>query len=248
MNKGKVYLLGAGPGDLGLITQKGLECLAHADAVIYDHLLDERLLDSVPVEAEKIYVGKTGKEHSMEQVDINRILVEKAKEGKNVVRLKGGDPFVFGRGGEEAEALADNHILFEVIPGVSSAVAVPSYAGIPVTHRGLASSFAVVTGHEDPNKINSSIAWDKLSTGVDTLVFLMGTQNLPEIVSQLVENGRNSSTPVAVIKDGTRPGQKTVVGTLGDIVKKVKEQKLGPPTVIVVGEVVRLRRKITLVR
>lgn len=244
MKKGKVYLIGAGPGDPGLITQKGLECLARADVVIYDHLLDERLIDSAPPGTEKIYVGKTYARHAREQFEINRLLVEKAKEGKTVIRLKGGDPFVLGRGGEEAEALADNRIPFEIVPGVSSAIAVPAYAGIPVTHRRVASSFAIVTGHEDPNKADSSIAWEKLATGVDTLVFLMGMRNLPEIVAKLIEHGRGPDTPVAVIKNGTRPEQRTVVGTLKDIADRVKEHRLVPPAVIVVGEVVKLREKL----
>ena len=244
MKAGKVYLVGAGPGDPGLISQKGLECLSQAGVIIYDRLLDERLLDSTSPETERIYVGKSAGQHSREQIEINQLLVKKTREGKPVVRLKGGDPFVFGRGGEEAETLAHNHIPFEVVPGVSSAVAVPTYAGIPVTHRGIASSFAVITGHEDPSKDSSSIAWEKLATGVDTLVFLMGTQNLPEIVAKLLEHGRTINTPVAVIKDGTRPEQKTVVGNLRNIVDQVKEHRLDPPAVIVIGEVVRLREKL----
>jgi len=243
MSAGKVYLVGAGPGDPGLITQKGLRCLAEADVIVYDRLLDERLLDSAAPGAEKIYVGKTSSEHVKEQPEINRLLVEKAKQGKTVVRLKGGDPFVLGRGGEEAEALADSFIPFEVVPGVSSAVAVPAYAGIPVTHRGLASSFAVITGHEDPAKAETSINWEKLTCGVDTLVFLMGMQNLPKIVDKLLQYGRSPDTPVAVIKDGTQPEQRIATGSLRDIVKRVKEQGLGPPAVIVVGEVVKLREK-----
>ncbi|MDO8688243.1 MAG: uroporphyrinogen-III C-methyltransferase [Dehalococcoidales bacterium] len=218
MKAGKVYLVGAGPGDPGLISRKGLECLARAEVVVYDALIDDSLLDSVPAEAERIYVGKTAGHHALEQEAINRLLVEKASTGKTVVRLKGGDPFVFGRGGEEAAELYDNHIPFEEVPGITSAVAVPAYAGIPVTHRGVASSFAVITGHEDPGKANSSINWAKLATGVDTLVFLMGLQNLPQIVEQLLKHGRLADTPVAVIKDGTRPEQKTVVGSLSDIV------------------------------
>ncbi len=244
MKTGKVYLVGAGPGDPGLITQKGLECLARADTIIYDRLLDERLLDLAPPEAERIYVGKKASEHSKDQTDINKLLVEKATNGKTVVRLKGGDPFVLGRGGEEAETLTNNHIPFEIVPGISSAVAVPAYAGIPVTHREMASSFAVVTGHEAPDKDDSSINWEKLATGVDTLVFLMGMQNLPEITAKLVEHKRSPETPVAVIKDGTRAGQETVVGSLKDIVNKVNERRLGPPAVVVVGEVVRLREKL----
>jgi len=243
MKTGKVYLVGAGPGDPGLISQRGLECLAQADVVIYDRLLDERLLDEAPA-AERIYVGKTAGEHIKPQTEINQLLVQKANDGKMVVRLKGGDPFVLGRGGEEAEALEHNYIPFEVVPGVSSAVAVPAYAGIPVTHRGLASSFAVVTGHEDPSKASSSIAWEKLATGVDTLIFLMGTQNLHKIVAKLLAHGRPPTTPIAVIKDGTRPEQKTVVGSLKDIVATVKEHGLNSPAVIVVGEVVRLREKL----
>ncbi len=244
MKAGKVCLVGAGPGDPSLISRKGLECLAQADVIIYDRLLDERLLDSVSPQAERIYVGKSAGRHAREQKEINQLLVEKAKVSKSVVRLKGGDPFVLGRGGEEAEALKQNRIPFEVVPGVTSAVAVPAYAGIPVTHRGVASSFAVITGHEDPGKASSSIAWEKLATGVDTLIFLMGMQNLPEIVETLLEHGRLPDTPVAVIKDGTRPEQKTVVGSLKDIVAKVRRRRLSPPVVIVVGEVVRLREKL----
>ena len=244
MKTDKVYLVGAGPGDPDLISVKGINCLKKADVIVYDRLLDERLLDAVPTEVERIYVGKTAGEHIKPQNEINELLVNKAREGKIVVRLKGGDPFVLGRGGEEAEVLVQNAVPFEVVPGVTSAVAVPAYAGIPVTHRGLASSFAVITGHEDPGKDSSSINWEKLSAGVDTLIFLMGMKNLPEIVSRLVEHGRPASTPVAVIKEGTRPEQATVTGSLEDIVNKVKERHLTSPAVIVVGEVVKLREKL----
>jgi uroporphyrinogen III methyltransferase/synthase len=241
MKSGKVYLIGAGPGDPGLITVKGREYLEKADVIVYDRLLDESLLAYARQNAEIIYVGKASSKHTAPQDEINRLLVQKAKEGKNVVRLKGGDPFVLGRGGEEAQEMAKNQIAFEVVPGVTSAIAVPAYAGIPVTHRALASSFAVVTGHEDPAKADSSIDWERLSTGVDTLVFLMGMQNLPEIVARLMKHGRSSDTPVAVIKDGTRPQQETVTGTLRDIISRVKEAALPPPAVVVVGEVVKLR-------
>ena len=241
MKEGKVYLVGAGPGDPGLITIKGLECLKKADVIIYDRLLDDRLLDSAASAAERIYVGKAAGEHAKPQAEINQLLVTKAKEGKAVVRLKGGDPFVLGRGGEEAEFLAHNSIPFEAVPGVTSAVAVPAYAGIPVTQRGIASSFAVITGHEDPSKDDSSIKWEKLATGVDTLIFLMGMKNLPGIVSKLIEFGRPPDTPVAVIKEGTKPEQKTVVGSLMDIVAKVKDNHLSPPAIVIVGEVVKLR-------
>jgi uroporphyrinogen III methyltransferase/synthase len=244
VKNGKVYLVGGGPGDPGLITQKGRDCLAQAEVIVYDRLLDEQLLMLAPPEAERIYVGKTAAAHSRSQSEINQLLVEKAREGKTVVRLKGGDPFVFGRGGEEAQTLADNGIPFQIIPGVTTAIAVPAYAGIPVTHRGLASSFAIITGHEDPTKGRSSINWAKLATAVDTLVFLMGVKNLPEIVARLIEHGRPPDTPVAVIKEGTRPEQETVVGHLSDIVDKAAERHLTPPAVIVVGEVVRLRDKL----
>ncbi len=244
MKTGKVYLVGAGPGDPGLISVKGLECLKQADIIIYDRLLDERLLDIARPKAERIYAGKTAGEHIKPQNEINRLLVAKAKKGKKIVRLKGGDPFVLGRGGEEAEVLVQNGIPFEVVPGITSAVAVPAYAGIPVTHRGLASSFAVITGHEDPGKDSSSINWEKLATGVDTLVFLMGMKNLPEIVAGLMEHGRAPSTPVAVIREGTQPEQETLVGSLKDIMVKVENHHLTPPAIIVVGEVVNLRESL----
>ena len=244
MTKGKVYLVGAGPGAPGLITVKGLDCLKRADVIIYDHLLDDSLLNAAAPDAEKIYVGKTPKYHAKEQDEINQLLVGKAQQGKIVVRLKGGDPFVMGRGGEEAEALVANHIPFEVVPGVSSALAVPAYAGIPVTHRRLASSFTVVTGHEAVDKEESTIAWDKVAGGADTLVILMGIGNLAKIVDQLIKNGKSSSTPVALIRQGTSQKQQTLVGNLGDIVAQAEKNGFEPPAVIVVGEVVRLHDRL----
>jgi len=241
MSSGKVYLVGAGPGDPGLMTLKGLERLRQADVVVYDRLVDESILKEAPLKAERIYVGKASSRHTMKQEAINQLLSEKAREGKTVVRLKGGDPFVLGRGGEEAEALALNHIPFEVVPGVSSAVAVPAFAGIPVTHRGVASSFTVVTGHKASDKGEPSIAWDKLATGTDTLVILMGIGNLANLIDQLIKNNRHPSTPVAVITQGTTPHQRCVTGTLRDIVERVKSEDLRPPSVIVVGDVVNLR-------
>jgi len=241
---GKVWLVGAGPGDPGLITMAGVACLAGAEAVVYDRLVDPRLLDLAPPDAERISVGKAAASHSLPQEDINALLVAKAREGKSVVRLKGGDPFVFGRGGEEAEALAAAGIPFEVVPGVTSAVAVPAYAGIPVTHRRMASSFAVVTGHEDPTKDESSIDWEHLAKGVDTLVFLMGGANLGEIARRLVECGRAPHTPTAVVRWGTTPHQQTVAGTLADIADRVAKAGLTPPVVTVVGEVAALRDKL----
>src|SRR5574344_1907204 len=192
---GMVYLVGAGPGDYRLISVKACDCLKMADVVVYDRLADERILRYAPAEAEYIYVGKASSQHTMKQGDINQLLVDKAKEGKCVVRLKGGDPFVFGRGGEEALLLEENGLPFEIVPGITSAISVPAYAGIPVTHRAVATSFAVVTGHEDPTKGESNMRWDKLSTGVDTLVFLMGVANLPHITAELVKNGRPADTP-----------------------------------------------------
>jgi uroporphyrinogen III methyltransferase/synthase len=244
VKQGKVYLVGAGPGSPGLITVKGLDCLKRADVVIYDHLVDESLLDHAPPSAEKIYAGKTASRHALEQAEINRLLVEKAKEGRVVVRLKGGDPFVLGRGGEEAVALAENGIAFSIVPGVSSATAVPAYAGIPVTHRGLASYFTVVTGHEDVTKAESGVPWEDLARRGGTLVILMGMANLSEIAMKLIDGGMSPSTPVAVIREGSRASQQTVVGTLADIAARTERSGLKPPSVIVVGDVVNLRERI----
>jgi len=244
MKQGKVFLVGAGPGDPGLMTVKGLERLREAEVVVYDRLVDESILKEANSKAEKIYVGKAENYHTLEQEEINRLLIRKAKEGKRVVRLKGGDPFVLGRGGEEAEALAQNGILFEVVPGVSSAVAVPAYAGIPVTHRGVASSFTVVTGHKASDQGEPNIAWDKLAAATDTLVILMGMKNLAHVVGQLMMNHKSGSTPVAVITEGTTGRQRCLIGTLGDIVEKVKLENLKPPSVVVIGDVVDFRKRL----
>jgi uroporphyrinogen III methyltransferase/synthase len=239
-----VYLVGAGPGDPGLMTVKGLACLQRANVVIYDRLVSPALLRQAPRGCEMIDVGKSPRRHTLPQEAINALLVEKALAGKVVVRLKGGDPFLFGRGGEEAEALAEAGVPFEVVPGVTSAIAAPAYAGIPVTHRDQTSSFAVVTGHEDPTKADSSLDWQKLTTGVGTLVCLMGVGNLPKIVAKLIEHGRDPHTPVAIVQEGTEARQKTVTGTLADIVEKAREADIKPPAVTIVGEVVRLREKL----
>lgn len=241
---GMVYLVGAGPGDYRLISLKAIECMQRADVVVYDRLADERLLAHVPVLAEKIYVGKASSCHTMRQEDINQLLVDLSRQGKTVVRLKGGDPFVFGRGGEEALLLQENSLPFEIIPGVTSAISVPAYAGIPVTHRGVAASFAVVTGHEDPGKEHSSMRWDKLATAVDTLVFLMGVENLPHITAKLIENGRAPDTPAAVIRWGTKPEQRVLVTTVGKAAEQVRLQGIKPPAIFIVGNVVQLREKL----
>lgn len=238
---GKVYLVGAGPGDPGLMTVRGLQLLRGADVVVYDQLVNSVLLDETRIDAERIYVGKQAGRHSIAQNEINEVLINYALQGDQVVRLKGGDPFVFGRGGEEAEALADAGIPFEIVPGVSSAVAVPAYAGIPLTHRKHASSFVVVTGHEAV-KSQCSVNWAKLATAVDTLVILMGLHNLSSIVAVLTVHGRAPETAVAVIEQGTTELQKTVIGTLADIVEK--SAALKAPALIVVGDVVHLSQKL----
>jgi len=240
-NKGKVYLVGAGPGDPGLLTLRGKECLEQADVVLYDYLANPALLAYAQDRAERIYVGRRGKGKYPEQEAINRLLIERAKAGNVVVRLKGGDPFVFGRGGEEAEVLASAGIEFEVVPGVTAAVAAPAYAGIPVTHRTLASTLTIVTGHEDPEKPSTALDWSRLATSHGTLVFLMGMKNLSTIAATLMAEGRAGTTPVAIIRWGTRVSQQTVVGTLADIADKAEAAHMEPPTVIVVGDVVRLR-------
>jgi len=250
--QGKVYLVGAGPGDPKLITLRGAELIAQADVIINDRLANPRLLKLARADAEIVYAGKAAREHALTQGEITGLIIDRARQGKAVVRLKGGDPFVFGRGGEEAEALREAGIKFEVVPGVSSAIAAPAYAGIPVSHRGLASSFAVVTGHEADTSTGSGsstepgrIRWDKLATGVDTLVFLMGVERLAEIVQALVKNGRPAHTPVALVQWGTHSSQRTVVGTLADIVDRVREAGLTAPAVTIVGDVVRMRETIS---
>ncbi|MBQ5501646.1 MAG: uroporphyrinogen-III C-methyltransferase [Selenomonas sp.] len=238
---GMVYLVGAGPGDYRLISMKAVDCLKMADVVVYDRLADDRILRWAPAEAEYIYVGKASSNHTMKQEDINQLLVDKAKEGKCVVRLKGGDSFVFGRGGEEGLLLRQNNLPFEIVPGITSAISVPAYAGIPVTHRAVATSFAVVTGHEDPTKGESNMRWEHLAMGVDTLVFLMGVANLPHITSKLIENGRSADTPAAVIRWGTKPEQRTLITTVGKAAEDVAKNGIKPPAIFIVGEVVKLR-------
>jgi uroporphyrinogen III methyltransferase / synthase len=238
---GIVYLIGAGPGDPGLITVKGLDCLRRAEVVVYDYLANPQLLEAAPPSAERIYVGKVRGHHHRPQGEINALLAELANQGKVVARLKGGDPYVFGRGGEEALHLHRAGIPFEVVPGVTAGFAAAAYAGIPLTHRDCTTSLGLVTGHEHPEKKMSTLDWEKLATGVGTLVFYMGMANLELIARELITHGRPASTPVAVIQWATTPRQRTLVATLADVVEKVAAVRLAPPAIIVVGEVVGLR-------
>lgn len=241
---GKVYLIGAGPGDIKLITVKGRECIEKADVIVYDYLADSKLLRWAREDAEIIYAGKQCRDHTMHQYEINELLVKKGLEGKIVARLKGGDPLVFGRGGEEAIALREAGVVFEFVPGVTSAISAPAYAGIPVTHRAVATSFAVVTGHEDPTKAASGMHWKGLATAVDTLTFVMGVGHLPMIVKELMDNGRAPSTPVALVRWGTKPIQETLVSTLEHVVDDVAKAGLKSPCIIIVGDVVNLREQL----
>lgn len=241
--KGKVYLIGAGPGDPGLITVKGMECIQKADVVVYDYLAAPALLRYAQKDAEIIYVGKKGGNHTMTQDNINELLARKGNMGNVVARLKGGDPFIFGRGGEEAEVLIEKGIPFEIVPGVTSAVAAPAYAGIPLTHRDHTSSVSIITGHEDPTKEESSIQWDSFAASGSTLVFLMGVKNLPRIREKLMKSGKAPDTPVALVRWGTTTKQQTVTGTLENIVERVHQAGLKAPAIIVVGDVVSLRDK-----
>ncbi len=238
---GCVYLVGAGPGALDLVTVRAMELVRRADVIIYDYLVNPALLDEAAPTAEIIYAGKTASAHTLTQDEINALLVEKARAGKTVVRLKGGDPYVFGRGGEEGLALKQEGIPFEVVPGVSSAIAAPAYAGIPVTHRNVASQVTFITGHEDPTKAESALDWAALARMGGTKVFLMGIERLRDIAAQLTQHGADAATPVALVRWGTTARQETLVGTLGTIAGLVEQRGFRPPAVIVVGEVVKLR-------
>jgi len=241
---GKVYLIGAGPGDPGLITVKGLEALKRCDVVVHDYLANPQLLECARPDAELIYVGKKAGAHTMRQHEINALLVEKASAGRTVARLKGGDPFVFGRGGEEALALAEHGLQFEIVPGVTAAIAASAYAGVPVTHRGIATSFGVVTGHEDPTKPRSEVDWKTIARGVDTLAVYMGVKNLPTLTQGMLAGGRPASTPAAVISWGTTPRQRCVHGTLSTIADNVREAGITAPAITLIGDVVSLREKL----
>jgi uroporphyrin-III C-methyltransferase len=244
MARGKVFLVGAGPSEPKLITLRAVEVLRKADVVIYDRLAAKSILRLAPKSAKKIFVGKSSRKHELSQEKINELLISTALEGKKVVRLKGGDPFLFGRGGEEAEALVDNNIAFEVVPGVTSALAAPAYAGIPLTHRDYSSSVAIVTGHRAGNA-GKVVDWGKIARAVDTIVILMGIESLASIANRLMEGGLSPNTPVAIIEWGASKMQKSLMGTLGAIAAEAKERDVKPPAVIVIGEVVNLGRKLS---
>ena len=240
---GRVFLVGAGPGDVELMTVKGLRCLQQAEVVVYDRLIGPDLLDEVPSSAIRVFVGKEAKHHVVCQEEINALLVMYARQGLRVVRLKGGDPFIFGRGGEEAQALADAGIPFEIVPGISSAIAVPAYAGIPVTHRGLSTSITIVTGHEEKSGASATVNWEAAAMQVmsgGTLVILMGVETLARTIHRLTQHGLSQETPVAAIQQGTLPQQRVVAGTLASIIERVHEVELKSPAVIVIGAVASL--------
>ncbi len=243
MSAGIVHLVGAGPGDPGLLTARALELIATADTILYDRLIPAGALDGVRPDAELIYVGKEGRGPQMPQEEIDRLLVEHGSAGKRVVRLKGGDPFVFGRGGEEALVLRAAGIPFEVVPGVTSGIAAAAYAGIPVTHRDRSSAVALITGHEDPDKPESAIDWPALAGFPGTLAFYMGVKQLPRIAEQLIAGGRPADQPAAVIERGTLPGQRTVVATLATIAERAAAEQIRPPSITLVGDVVSLREE-----
>lgn len=239
---GKVYIIGAGPGDPGLLTIKGKHCLQTSDVVLYDHLVSTEVLEFAPTDAQRVYVGKVSGHHIQPQMEINRLLVNKARQGHTVARLKGGDPFVFGRGAEEAECLTEHAIPFEVIPGISSAIASPAYAGIPLTHRAYASGFHVVTGHECAS--STSVPWPLLAMSNQTLVILMGMSHLREITNKLIQHGRADDTPVAIIGMGTTPQQTLTLGSLSTICDVARVEGICPPATVVIGDVVRLSQKL----
>lgn len=241
---GKVYLVGSGPGDPELLTLKARRLIESAEVILYDQLPGDAILAMLPVSAERIDVGKYAGNHKLSQWQINELLVKRAKEGKIVVRLKGGDPYLFGRGGEEAQALAREGIEIEVVPGITSAIAVPAYAGIPVTHRDYASMVTFITGHEDPTKEDTALDWGLLARFEGTIVILMGVGMLERNVKELIKHGKSIDTPVAVIERGTRPDQRVTVGTLGDIVGLCKQRKVKAPAITVIGDVVKLHREL----
>ena len=241
---GKVYLVGAGPGDSKLITLRAIELLQKADVVLYDRLVSKKIISMIPKSAEKVYVGRAVGDDTTHQNTTNDLMVKYAKSSKHVVRLKGGDPIIFGRGGEEAEFLKDHKIKYEIIPGITSGIGSATYSGIPLTHRKYASSVVFVTGHEDPEKKNEVVKWKRLAKSVDTIVIMMGLSRINVICKQLIDGGMDKTTPVAVIQNGTTSKHRMIKGNLSNIAKKVKENKITPPTNIIIGKVVDLSETI----
>lgn len=237
---GKVYLVGAGPGDSKLITVRAVELIQKADVVLYDRLIGKKVISMIPKKAKKVYVGRAVGDDTAHQNTTNDLMVEYAKSNKHVVRLKGGDPMIFGRGGEEAEFLKENKVRYEIVPGITSGIGSATYAGIPLTHRRHASSVVFVTGHEDPQKKNEVVKWRRLARSVDTIVIMMGLSRIDVICKQLIAGGMDKKTPAAVIQNGTTPKQKMIKGNVTNIAKKVKENKIVPPTNIIIGDVVDL--------
>jgi len=242
--RGKVYLVGAGPGDSKLITLRAVELLKMADVVLYDRLVSKKILAMVPKKAKKVYVGRDVGDDYLHQESTNDLMVKYAKTKKNIVRLKGGDPIIFGRGGEEAEYLQKKKIKFEIIPGITSGIGSATYAGIPLTHRNFASSVVFVTGHEDLQKSKDKVRWKKLAKSVDTIVIMMGLSRIGIICKQLIEGGMNKKTPVAVIQEGTTPQQKMITGNVSNISKLVTQKKIRSPSIIIIGKVVNLSKTI----
>lgn len=241
---GKVYLVGAGPGDAKLITLKAVELIQKADAVLYDRLVSKKIISMIPKSAEKVYVGRSVGDDTTHQDTTNELMIKYAKSKRHVVRLKGGDPIIFGRGGEEAEFLKSNKIKYEIVPGITSGIGSATYSGIPLTHRKYASSVVFVTGHEDPEKRKEAVKWKRLAKSVDTIVIMMGLSRIDEICKQLIAGGMNKDTPVAVIQNGTTTKHKLFTGTVSNIAKQVKAKKIKPPTNIIIGNVVNLSKTI----
>lgn len=242
---GKVYICGSGPGDPKLITIKAIELLKKCDIVLYDRLVSKEIINQIPSKCERIYVGKSSDDPAIQQNKTNNLMVEHAKKGKKVLRLKGGDPFMFGRGGEEAEYLVQHNVKFEIVPGITSAIGSGAYAGIPLTHRQFSSSVAFVTGHEDPKKKEPTIRWEKLVKAVNTIVIFMGMEQLPYILYNLLKAGMRKNTQVAIIENGTTKEQRVIKSTLSNILKKAQEEKIKPPAIIIIGNVVSLHEKIS---
>jgi uroporphyrin-III C-methyltransferase len=241
---GKVYICGAGPGDPSLITVKCWDLIKNSDIILYDRLVSGGILRLIPETTPTVYVGRSVGDPTINQFKTNQIMLQHALTGKQVLRLKGGDPFIFGRGGEEAEFLYENAIDFEIIPGISSAIGAAIYSGIPLTHRKFSSSVAIVTGHEDPTKEEKSVRWDKIATAVDTIVILMGVEKLESILQKLKKHGLSDETKIAVIEKGTLQDQKIIIGDFKNIHKKLKNASIKPPAVIIIGEVVSLSERI----